>query len=100
ATAGRWGNCARSTHAAMEHVARAQTWFYGAASQPEASNDGRLLVAALTREQPSHHVALRGGRVFLDRKPGLLKWMNCSIVTAAMPMQRSSHHEAYTKEPL
>ena len=41
----------------------------------------------------------RGGRVFLDRKAGLLKWMNCSIVAAAMPTFRSSDHEAYTQEP-
>jgi hypothetical protein len=43
----------------------------------------------------------RGGRVFSDTKSDLLKWMNCSIVTAAMPVLRSSSHdETFTQEPL
>jgi hypothetical protein len=41
----------------------------------------------------------RGGRVFSDTKWVLLKWMNCSIVTAAMPIFRSSDDEAFTQEP-
>ena len=43
---------------------------------------------------------LSGGSVFSDTESDLLKWMNCSIVTAAMPLHRSSDHETYTKEPL
>ena len=42
----------------------------------------------------------RGGRAFLDTKLGLHKWMNCSIVTAAMPNERSRSHETVTQEPL
>jgi hypothetical protein len=41
----------------------------------------------------------RGGRAFLDRKLGLHKWTNCSIVTAAMPIKRSRSHETITQEP-
>ena len=42
---------------------------------------------------------VRGGLVFLDKEMALLKWMNCSIVPAAMPILRSSQHEAFTQEP-
>jgi putative ABC transport system substrate-binding protein len=42
----------------------------------------------------------RGGRAFLDKELGCVKWVNCSIVTAIMPMQRSSNHETLTQEPL
>src|ERR1700732_3042992 len=50
-------------------------------------------------ERKESHVDLRGGRAFLDTKSGLHKWMNCSIVTAAMPIERSRSHEAVTQEP-
>src|SRR6266508_3891096 len=42
---------------------------------------------------------LRGGLAFSDTKSGRDKWMNCSLVTAIMPTQRSSNHEAVTQEP-
>jgi hypothetical protein len=42
----------------------------------------------------------RGGRAFLDTKSRLHKWTNCSMVTAAMPIQRSRSHETVTQEPL
>jgi hypothetical protein len=45
-------------------------------------------------------VPVRGGSVFLDTKSACVRWMNCSTVTAAMPVHRSSHHEAFTQEPL
>jgi len=41
----------------------------------------------------------RGGLAFLDTKSGRHKWMNCSIVTAMMPIERSRHHEAVTQKP-
>src|SRR5713101_2358863 len=48
----------------------------------------------------SHHV-VRGGRAFLDKESGCVKWVNCSSVTAIMPMQRSRDHETtLTQEPL
>jgi hypothetical protein len=37
----------------------------------------------------------RDGSVFSDRKSGLLKWMNCSIVTAVMPSVRSRADETF-----
>src|SRR5690349_21119532 len=45
-------------------------------------------------------VAYRGDGAFLDTKSGLHKWTNCSMVTAAMPIQRSRSHETVTQEPL
>lgn len=42
----------------------------------------------------------RGGLAFLDTKLGLRKWMNCSIVTAMRPIERSRRHETVTQEPL
>ena len=44
--------------------------------------------------------ANRGDGAFLDTKSGLHKWTNCSMVTAAMPIQRSRSHETVTQEPL
>ncbi len=44
---------------------------------------------------------VRGGRAFLDKESGCVKWVNCSSVTAIMPMQRSRDHETtLTQEPL
>ena len=40
--------------------------------------------------------AARGGRAFLDKESACVKWMNCSLETAIMPMQRSRDHETLT----
>ncbi len=55
--------------------------------------DARELAALVGVEE-------RGGLAFLDTKSGGDKWMNCSIVTAIMPIERSRLYETLTQEPL
>ena len=73
--------------------ARINDLTHGSAGHQTSSQNGLRTGAGARAEG-------RGGRVFLDRETVLLKWMNCSIVAAAMPILRSSEHEAYTQEPL
>src|SRR5665213_687047 len=40
----------------------------------------------------------RGDPAFSDTKSGLHKCMNCSIVAAAMPLERSRNHETIAQE--